>query len=64
MENEFSKEDTVNIFERFFRLDSSHSGTGYGLGLPIAKEIVLMHRGEINVSSKDKKVCFLVSFHI
>ena len=64
VENEFSKEDTVNIFERFFRLDSSHSGTGYGLGLPIAKEIVLMHRGEINVSSKDKKVYFLVSFHI
>ena len=64
VENEFSKEDTVNIFKRFFRLDSSHSGTGYGLGLPIAKEIVLMHRGEIKVSSKDKKVYFLVSFHI
>ena len=64
VENEFSKEDTVNIFKRFFRLDSSHSGTGYGLGLPIAKEIVLMHRGEIKVSSKDKKVCFLVYFHI
>ena len=64
VENEFSKEDTVNIFERFFRLDSSHSGTGYGLGLSIAKEIVLMHRGEINVSSKDKKVYFLISFHI
>ena len=64
VENEFSKEDTVNIFERFFRLDSSHSGTGYGLGLSIAKEIVLMHKGEIKVSSKDKKVCFLVYFHI
>ena len=64
IEKELSKEDTVNIFKRFFRLDSSHSGTGYGLGLPIAKEIVLMHKGEIKVSSKDKKVCFLVSFHI
>lgn len=64
IEKELSKEDTVNIFKRFFRLDSSHSGTGYGLGLPIAKEIVLMHRGEIKVSSKDKKVCFLVYFHI
>lgn len=64
IEKELSKEDTVNIFKRFFRLDTSHSGTGYGLGLPIAKEIVLMHKGEIKVSSKDKKVCFLVSFHI
>ena len=64
IEKELSKEDTVNIFKRFFRLDSSHSGTGYGLGLSIAKEIVLMHRGEIKVSGKDKKVCFLISFHI
>ena len=64
IEKELSKEDTVNIFKRFFRLDSSHSGTGYGLGLPIAKEIVLMHKGEIKVSSKGKKVCFLVYFHI
>ena len=64
IEKELSKEDTVNIFKRFFRLDTSHSGTGYGLGLPIAKEIVLMHKGEIKVSSKDKKVCFLVYFHI
>lgn len=64
IEKELSKEDTVNIFKRFFRLDTSHSSTGYGLGLPIAKEIVLMHKGEIKVSSKGKKVCFLVSFHI
>ena len=37
VEKELSKEDTVNIFKRFYRLDESHSGTGYGLGLPIAK---------------------------
>ena len=64
VEKELSKEDTVNIFKRFYRLDESHSGTGYGLGLPIAKEIVLMHRGEIKVSSKNKKVCFDIYFHI
>lgn len=64
IEKELSKEDTVNIFKRFFRLDSSHSGTGYGLGLPIAKEIVLMHKGEIKVSSKGKKVCFKLWFYI
>ena len=64
VEKELSKEDTVNIFKRFYRLDESHSGTGYGLGLPIAKEIVLMHRGEIKVSSKNKKICFDIYFHI
>ena len=64
VEKELSKEDTFNIFKRFYRLDESHSGTGYGLGLPIAKEIVLMHRGEIKVSSKNKKICFDIYFHI
>ena len=64
VEKELSKEDTVNIFKRFYRLDESHSSSGYGLGLPIAKEIVLMHKGEIKVLSKDKKVFFEIYFHI
>jgi len=60
---ELSKEDTQNIFKRFYRLDESHSSAGYGLGLPIAKEIVSMHKGEIKVKSEDKKICFNVYFH-
>jgi len=64
VEKELSKEDTVNIFKRFYRLDESHSSSGYGLGLPIAKEIVLMHKGEIKVACKDKKVFFEIYFHI
>lgn len=60
---ELSKEDTQNIFKRFYRLDESHSGVGYGLGLPIAKEIVSMHKGEIKVKSENKKICFNVYFH-
>ena len=64
VEKELSKEDTINIFKRFYRLDESHSSSGYGLGLPIAKEIVLMHKGEIKVLSKNKKVFFDIYFHI
>ena len=60
---ELSKEDTQNIFKRFYRLDESHSSAGYGLGLPIAKEIVAMHKGEIKVKSENKKICFNVYFH-
>lgn len=60
---ELSKEDTQNIFKRFYRLDESHSSTGYGLGLPIAKEIVAMHKGEIKVKSENKNICFNVYFH-
>lgn len=61
---ELSKEDIQNIFQRFYRLDESHSSDGYGLGLPIAKEIVAMHKGEIEVKSENKKICFNVYFYI
>lgn len=60
---ELSKEDTQNIFKRFYRLDESHSSAGYGLGLPIANEIVAMHKGEIKVNSENKKIYFNVYFH-
>ena len=50
------------IFEKFFRLDSarsSHTG-GAGLGLAIAKEIVVAHGGTITASSDALKTSFTV----
>ena len=47
-------EDLPKIFERFYRSDSarkSESG-GHGLGLSIARIIVIAHSGKIRVRSK------------
>lgn len=62
VEKELSKEEKENLFKRFFRRDEAHSGgDGYGLGLSIAKEIVLMHKGTIKVESEKERICFHVA---
>ena len=54
------------IFEKFFRLDSSRSTQtgGAGLGLAIAKEIVDAHGGKIAVKSDEEQTVFTVSLPI
>ncbi len=57
------EESLAHIYERFYRVDKSHSREigGTGLGLAIAKSAVLMHRGSITVTSTEGEgTCFLV----
>ena len=47
-------EHLPHLFERFYRVDKSHSREigGTGLGLAITKSAVVAHRGAIKVQSK------------
>ncbi len=46
-------EEISHIYERFYRVDKSHSREigGTGLGLAITRSAVLMHRGSVRVES-------------
>lgn len=48
-----AEEEQKHVFERFYRVDKSHSREigGTGLGLAITRSTILMHRGSIKVSS-------------
>ncbi|MCD8156467.1 MAG: HAMP domain-containing histidine kinase [Clostridiales bacterium] len=57
------EESQDQIFERFYRVDKSHSNEidGIGLGLAITKSAVILHRGTIRVESvSDEGTTFTV----
>ena len=49
------QEDLDHIFERFYRVDKSHSRaiSGTGLGLAIARNAIIVHRGAVKVHSEE-----------
>lgn len=51
------EESIDRIFERFYRVDKSHSREigGTGLGLAITRNAIAMHRGAVKVKSEEQK---------
>lgn len=60
------KDKLTSIFDKFYRLDSARSSDmgGAGLGLAIAKEIVIAHGGRIYADSDGKQTSFTVELPV
>ncbi|KQM62823.1 sensor histidine kinase [Chryseobacterium sp. Leaf201] len=49
------EEEMKKIYDPFFRASNTHNYEGYGIGLPLARNIVRMHHGELIVSSNENQ---------
>jgi len=58
---EIPPEAREHIFRKFYQVDESHSSEGNGLGLAVVKGIVKLHKGDVTVSSGNRKTVFTVS---
>src|SRR6218665_2690150 len=47
-----SEEDLQHIFEPFYRSVNTHDVSGHGIGLPLTKRIIEIHRGKISIESE------------
>ena len=45
--------DLDRIFERFYCVDRSHSGSGVGLGLAIVRHVIVNHEGVLRIESTE-----------
>lgn len=63
--SEISAQDLQHLFKRFYRADPARSRTGsFGLGLSIAENIVLRHKGKIWAESQNRINTFFVEFEM
>ncbi len=54
--------DISKIFDRFYKADSARTSSSTGLGLAIAKELILKMKGEINASVNENTFTIAMKF--
>lgn len=57
---EIAQRDLPYVFDMFYQADKSRKSEGNGLGLAIAKKIVVLHKGDISATSSMEKTTFQV----
>ena len=57
---EITEEDLTKIFQKFYQADKNHTFEGNGIGLSIVWKIIQLHKGTIEVLSKNHKTKFIV----
>lgn len=50
-----------HLFDRFYRVETSRSSEGFGLGLAICQKIVNLHGGKINFTSNNSETTFNIN---
>ena len=54
------KDEQLHVFHKFYQSDNSHKSEGYGLGLPLTKQIIELHKGSIEIDSDYTDGCRFV----
>jgi signal transduction histidine kinase len=56
-----TEEEAAQIFQPFFRGANAGDNEGFGLGLPLAKRIIGLHKGTIGVQSGEEGTIFSIT---
>lgn len=56
-----SNEEKTRIFRKFYQADKSHASEGNGLGLSIVKSVVELHKGRVDITSKENFTVFTIT---
>ena len=55
------RDERDRIFRKFYQSDTSHAGSGNGIGLAVVKRITELHGGDVEVTSGDNTTKFTVT---